>query len=556
MHLAAQKGKLIRLKKALATSDPDEVNEENVTALWLACYNGHIQCVQALLDAKADPNFLSYRGSTAIMSASMEGHLDVVNLLLSARADISLVDASRETALSYACKRSTNYAVASALIDAKAKLGAAPGADCAPMHSAFKARALDIIKLLVDSKADVNEADRVGVSPLGYCNYFRDPVTAQLLIDHKADIHKKVMSQSYLHNAVFLGSGDMVKLLIEAKVSLTYADEDDYTPLHHAVDINCDLAQEFADKSGVDPDRVGSPMDKATAAERLRIVQMLIDAKSDVNAVSSVTGRTPLALAASLDYAPAIALLVKAGARVNDATSEQDFHGSALHYAIARGSTKAVKALIEAKADLEQRIVGQTPVMLAMESENDVATQHETCKLLLAAKANVNAIVSGQEVSIYDISVRHNIPIIRALLAEYRALSWLSLTVMKSPFLKAIASQIFMGVELLLPSASKKERETGMIAACTRGYREVVQLLLKHGVDPCARRGLAYPIIEAGAKGYVDIVKDLLAAKADMNIKSANGLTPLQVAAKNGHRNVVAVFVAKANELKRMKANK
>jgi ankyrin repeat protein len=55
MHLAAEKGKHIRLRKFL-TGNVDKLNEKLQTALCLAASNGHLRCVTMLLDAKANVN--------------------------------------------------------------------------------------------------------------------------------------------------------------------------------------------------------------------------------------------------------------------------------------------------------------------------------------------------------------------------------------------------------------------------------------------------------------------------------------------------------------------
>jgi ankyrin repeat protein len=77
-----------------------------------------------------------------------------------------------------------------------------------------------------------------------------------------------------------------------------------------------------------------------------------------------------------------------------------------------------------------------------------------------------------------------------------------------------------------------------------------VKSLLAAGVNPsipCHTKDL---LSFASIKGYTDIVEALLAAGADIREKDADGMTALQHAAKNKHRDIVAMILAKANELK------
>ena len=59
------------------------------TALMLASEKGHVDAVQALLDAGADIEAKDYYGWTALMLASRYGHVEVVQALLDAGADNS-----------------------------------------------------------------------------------------------------------------------------------------------------------------------------------------------------------------------------------------------------------------------------------------------------------------------------------------------------------------------------------------------------------------------------------------------------------------------------------
>ena len=69
------------------------------TALMLAAEQGHLDVVQALLDAGADLNAGKGEWGTALMKAAQNGHLGVVRALIAAKADVNAADQQGTTAL-------------------------------------------------------------------------------------------------------------------------------------------------------------------------------------------------------------------------------------------------------------------------------------------------------------------------------------------------------------------------------------------------------------------------------------------------------------------------
>ena len=72
------------------------------TALTIAARRGHIDIVNALLNAGANVNHRHIFGHTALMAAAGEGHLEIVRLLLSAGADKDIKTDTGGNAVSYA----------------------------------------------------------------------------------------------------------------------------------------------------------------------------------------------------------------------------------------------------------------------------------------------------------------------------------------------------------------------------------------------------------------------------------------------------------------------
>jgi len=105
-------------------------------------------------------------------------------------------------------------------------------------------------------------------------------------------------------------------------------------------------------------------------------------------------------------------------------------------------------------------------------------------------------------------------------------------------------------LELLLKSDNKLHSDywyfplkTSIFRASIGGYKDIVELLLKYGVDVNARSITdSTPLIFASKHNHKDIVKLLLKAGAEVNAKDNDGWTALKWASHNGHRDVVKLL--------------
>ena len=89
------------------------------------------------------------------------------------------------------------------------------------------------------------------------------------------------------------------------------------------------------------------------------------------------------------------------------------------------------------------------------------------------------------------------------------------------------------------PRARDRAGYTPLHWAALKGYTSVVTLLAKRA--DCNVRSAAgiTPLLQAAASGHIDVVRTLLGAGADPNIAASEGWTPLHKAVANGHADVV-----------------
>ncbi|XP_048795758.1 ankyrin repeat domain-containing protein 29 isoform X2 [Lagopus muta] len=147
---AARKGNLALLQLLLNSGrvDVDCKDSLGTTALMVASYYGHIDCVRELVLQGADINLQRESGATALFFAAQQGHNDVVKFLFEFGASTEFKNKDGGTALLAACQYG------------HAKDGASA------IFLAAQGGYLDVIRLLLSSGAKVNQPRQDGTAPL------------------------------------------------------------------------------------------------------------------------------------------------------------------------------------------------------------------------------------------------------------------------------------------------------------------------------------------------------------------------------------------------------
>jgi ankyrin repeat protein len=211
------------------------------------------------------------------------------------------------------------------------------------------------------------------------------------------------------------------------------------------------------------------------------------------------------------------ALLVAALATAFGARSAltQSAPGAALLQAVARGDLAEVERLLRAGAPVDPRDAqGRTPLLLATHG-NHVAV----ARALIAAGADVNAKDSIQD----------------------------------SPFLYAGAEGRTEILKLTLAAgadlkSTNRYGGTALIPACHHGHVEAVKVLLATAIDIDHVNRLGWTaLLEAvilgdGGPAYVEIVRLLVAARANVHIADRDGVTPYVHARRRGYRAIMGIL--------------
>lgn len=215
---------------------------------------------------------------------------------------------------------------------------------------AVKLGLTDMVTLLIHYGAQVNTRDTSGFTPLHLACFFRHKDIVRLLLSKNADINADsnigtpILAATYLtHPTQVTDAYDVVSLLIEHGANVNYKSYAGITALHFAVEEN-----------------------------NLRVVNLLIAAKADVNVTASFVGRgtVPLFHIAISKENVDIVKSFLAVERLNLKMREMD-QKSPLHVACAVGNLPIVKLLVEKNFDVNAVTMKiQTPLLLALEYQH------------------------------------------------------------------------------------------------------------------------------------------------------------------------------------------
>lgn len=386
--------------------------------------------------------------------------------------------------------------------------GAAAAAAGLQLAEAAEHRDMAAVRALLERGADLNIPSADGTPALHWAIHFDDLAATRLLVSHGADVNEfNRYGLAPLHVAAMEGHAELVRLLLDARAS----------PDARAK--NGETALMMASRKGCGP-----------------CVQALIESHADVNALEPQLGQTALMLAAWNGDVDVVHRLIQAGAAINAGTRvgpvpafkppglgggshgdgiirggvpERGFRDpqaggmTPLLYAAREGHTPVVTLLLGAGAHIDQpEANGVHPLLMAIMNDHP-----DTARYLIDHGANVNA----------D--------------------DWYG----RAPLWAAVDSR---NVEL--------DGEINAQTADRAGELELIRLLLAKGANVNARvreyvptrmwlmqgGSLSWvdftgqtPFLRAALSGDVTTMRLLLEYKADPNIATVGGTTPLMAAA-------------------------
>ncbi|MBN8997583.1 MAG: ankyrin repeat domain-containing protein [Rhizobiales bacterium] len=183
--------------------------------------------------------------------------------------------------------------------------------------------------------------------------------------------------------------------------------------------------------------------------------------------------------------------------------------------AATRGDVATIRRLIAAGAPVDARDAsGRTALLAATHAD-----QVEAARVLIEAGADVNAKDDIEDSPFLYAAAEGRVEILKLTLAH--------------------------GADL---ASTNRYGGVALIPACHHGYPEAVRILLATAIDVDHVNKLGWTalletvILSDGGPTHVDILKQLVAAGADLDLADRDGVTPLAHARKQGYAEMVAIL--------------
>ncbi|MBM3771377.1 MAG: hypothetical protein FJW27_08840 [Acidimicrobiia bacterium] len=413
------------------------------------------------------------------------------------------------------------------------------------------------VRTLLKSGADVNTPLGDGSTPLAWAVHKGDSEIVNLLLQARADVNASDdHGVTPLSLACENADAGLVDTLLAARANVNAAHGNGVTPLMIASRTGSApiVRALLARGANVDARTVKSqqtPLMWAVGERRVDIVKLLIDAKADVKAASSIAF-TPLLFAARNGDIDSAKLLLAAGASPNDAGSDGTHP---LPLAIVSGQAAVAHFLLEQGANADGRIFGVTALHAASGS----------VEMWLREWLRVRGIDGVFGSGLLAVARAERVPLVKALLAKGADVNarittstgvqgWL--TIKKGAFEPfSVGTGDLKGATPLWVAAFSSNRGFGMDP-------QVLKVLLDAGADHrlatadgttplMAAAGLGQSTFSPGkprgdrSMSAEEAVKILVEGGADLNAVNEAKFTALHGAAFRGLNEVIEYLVQK-----------
>ncbi|XP_016384858.1 ankyrin repeat and SOCS box protein 2-like isoform X1 [Sinocyclocheilus rhinocerous] len=354
-------------------------NKDGWIPLHEAAYYGQDQCIKIIL--RAQPGMINQRTlkeQTALMIAVTREHLACVERLLEKGADPDIANKERETPLYKACEKE-NPAMVAMLLNYGASVNMSCIQGWTALHESVCRNNVEICEMLIKAGAKVSMPNMYGITPIFVAAQSGKVDALRMLLKNGADLNSQAADgATALYEACKNGHENIVEFLLSQNADANKPGKTGLLPIHIA-------AQRGNDSKDLLTFGCTHKNVRAT-----NIISMLIPATSKARVRR--TGISPLHLAAERNRNDIVEFLIEADFDVNAMLSEdrsmmyEDRRSTALYFAVMNNNIDATTMLLKAGAN--PNLDTFNPLLVALRQGCI-----QTVTLLVEHGANVNAYI-------------------------------------------------------------------------------------------------------------------------------------------------------------------
>ncbi|XP_048243266.1 uncharacterized protein LOC125376036 isoform X2 [Haliotis rufescens] len=506
-----------------------------------ACLGGNKTIVQDVI-SPSNINTRGHVGRTPVMTAAGKGHQSVFDLLVSKKADLTLLDDHGNSLLHHACIGGNTAIVQHVLSPSNINSRGRNGYT-AVMTAAGKGHQR-VFDLLVSKKADLTLLDDHGNSLLHHaCNGGNTAIVQHVLLPSNINTRGHV-GRSPVMTAAGKGHQRVFDLLVSKNADLTLQEDHGYSLLHHAC-----------------------------AGGNTAIVQHVL-LPNNIN-TRGQDGHTPVMTAAGKGHQSVFDLLVSKKA---DLTLREDHGDILLHHACDGGNTVIVQHVLLPSNINTRGEDGYTPLMTA------AARGHQRVfDLLISKKADLtllddhgnnllhHACIGGNTAIVQHVLTPSNInirggdgytPLMTAAARGHQRVFDLliskkaDLTLLDDHGNSLLHHACIGGntaiVHVFSPSNINTRGHVGhtpVMVAAWEGHPRVFDLLVSKKADLSLRDDHGNSLLHLACSGGNTAIVQHVLSPSNINLGGQSGLTPIVVAANQGHQRVFDLLVSRNADL-------
>ncbi|XP_063912691.1 ankyrin-3-like [Zophobas morio] len=506
--------------------DINAKNKNGMTALQLACERGVYANAKLLLDCGASINILDKGNNNALHFASSSKYdtTDIVNLLITRGIDVNIQNKSGATALHLVCEKGSHES-AHILLKYGSSINVVDKDNCSALHYASRSWTdnRNIIKLLIEKGIDVNIQDENGTTAIQFacknCDY---QITKMLLKCGSSvnDVDKENSNALHYAAKAECENEDIIELLIEKGINVNSQNKNGTTALHLASEnADFDIAQTLLESGAsvniLDKDN-NNALHYYVRSKKRRIRNLW------KKSAQHCEGALLLAREQGMSES-SLSLLFLKDHFINVSKKKQKI-------SLENGTVDIITLLVENGIDVNAKNKnGTTPLQLACKH-----TVYEKVEMLLTCGALTNLMDEENNNALHYASN-----------SEYENQHIINLLIQK-------------GVDV---NAQNKYGTTALQLACKNGVYGNTEILLEYDAsikitDENNQSALHYAL-ESEADNQC-VIKLLIEKGIDINTRSENGTTALQLACKKGVYDLVDMlleFGASVNTLDKCNNN-